>query len=38
MAKIYLIANGSKPREDCDTANYEENGIYGLGCYMYDLK
>lgn len=36
--KIYLIANGSEPREGCDTANYEKNGIYGLGCYMYDLK
>lgn len=34
--KIYLIANGSVPKKNCDTTNYAKNGIYGLNCYIYD--
>ena len=32
--KIYFAANGSKPRKGCDEYDYENNGIYGLDCYI----
>ena len=33
--KIYFVANGSKPRKGCDERDTINNGIYGLGCYIY---
>lgn len=33
--KIYLVANNAEPKEGCDVTDYAENGIYGLGCYIY---
>ena len=33
--KIYFVANGLKPRKDCDERDNINNGIYGLGCYIY---
>lgn len=37
LLKIFLIASGAEPKEDCDTSNYK-NGIYGLGCYIYEAE
>ena len=34
LLKIYLVASGAKPKENCDETDYFENGIYGLGCYI----
>lgn len=36
LLKIYLIANGAKPRKNCDESDYIKNGIYGLGCYILE--
>ena len=37
LLKIFLIASGAKPKEGCDTSDYK-NGIYGLGCYIYESE
>lgn len=37
LLKIFLIASGAEPKEYCDTSDYK-NGIYGLGCYIYESE
>ena len=32
--KILFVAQGIKPRKDCDPSDTYKNGIYGLGCYI----
>lgn len=32
--KIYLVAKGTKPRENCNELDTKTNGSYGLGCYI----
>ena len=34
LLKIYLVASGAEPKENCDVSDYYKNGIYGLGCYI----
>ena len=33
--KIYLVASDAAPKEGCDETDTINNGIYGLGCYIY---
>jgi hypothetical protein len=34
--KIYLVASGAVPKEGCDETDTINNGIFGLGCYIYE--
>ena len=34
LFKIYLVAKGTKPRENCNEQDTKTNGAYGLGCYI----
>ena len=38
LLKIYMIAEGAVPRENCDTSDTATNGIYGLGCYVLETQ
>jgi|GEM_PF-6208616 len=36
--KIYIIASGGTPKKGCDETDHYKNGIYGLGCYIYESE
>ncbi|MBQ3641984.1 hypothetical protein II906_08695 [bacterium] len=38
LLKIFMIADGAVPRENCDASDTATNGIYGLGCYVFENK